>query len=491
MVRFSGSWTDDDIATSHDKKVSQDDVKPSNDAHLSPISDRDSEAVLDVTGIGIGPANLSLAALLDLYPEIRSRFYDGRARFSWHSDLLLPAAELQVSFIKDLVSLVAPNSRLSFLCFLHEQGRLHAFLNARFDAVLRLEFNQYLQWACRSLQTLSFGNAVIAVDHLRYNNFFSVESDRERIKSRSIVLGTGLVPRVPNVAIPHLGEKVFHGSEFLAHKQQLAGKRIAIVGGGQTGAEVFLNVISREGMSSPEKVYWISRRPNFLPMDDSPFTNELYTPAYSDHFFSLARDARLQLLETQKLTSDGISSATLTRIYQRLYQLRFLMDDSTVSWSLRPCRELVSMSKSTGGWQLGCVETTTASDEQIDADFVIFCTGYEYRMPDCLSPLRRRISWGADGYSIRRDFSIEWDGPDHLRIYVLNAARTARGVADPNLSLLSWRAAKIANSIAGREIYRTQAWPSLIDWNPQMVAESAGSRADTKLESMWSESAAE
>ncbi|KAH2775872.1 hypothetical protein KXW38_000985, partial [Aspergillus fumigatus] len=163
--------------------------------------------VLDVTGIGIGPANLSLAALLDLYPEIRSRFYDRRARFSWHSDLLLPAAELQVSFIKDLVSLVAPNSRLSFLCFLHEQGRLHAFLNARFDAVLRLEFNQYLQWACRSLQTLSFGNAVIAVDHLRYNNFFSVESDRERIKSRSIVLGTGLVPRVPNVAIPHLGEK--------------------------------------------------------------------------------------------------------------------------------------------------------------------------------------------------------------------------------------------------------------------------------------------
>lgn len=48
---------------------------------------------------------------------------------------------------------------------------------------------------------------------------------------------------------------------------------------------------------------------------------------------------------------------------------------------------------------------------------------------------------------------------------------SARGVADPNLSLLSWRSAKIINSLVGREVYALRHPQSFIDWSmPQADA---------------------
>lgn len=45
---------------------------------------------LDLAGIGIGPFNLSLAALLDPQTEVSARFFDRRAGFAWHPGMMLP-----------------------------------------------------------------------------------------------------------------------------------------------------------------------------------------------------------------------------------------------------------------------------------------------------------------------------------------------------------------------------------------------------------------
>jgi lysine N6-hydroxylase len=63
------------------------------------------------------------------------------------------------------------------------------------------------------------------------------------------------------------------------------------------------------------------------------------------------------------------------------------------------------------------------------------------------------MSWDRDGFPVRPDFSIEWDGPPNLRIYAQDAARHMRGIADPNLSLMAWRSAIIANSLLDRQVY--------------------------------------
>ena len=79
---------------------------------------------LDAIGVGIGPFNLSLAALL-APTGFRARFFERNAEFQWHPGLLFPESTIQVSYLKDLVTLADPTSRYSFLAFLHAKKRFY------------------------------------------------------------------------------------------------------------------------------------------------------------------------------------------------------------------------------------------------------------------------------------------------------------------------------------------------------------------------------
>jgi L-lysine 6-monooxygenase (NADPH-requiring) len=72
---------------------------------------------------------------------------------------------IQVSMLKDLVSLSEPTSEFTFLSYLHEYGRLCHYLNAQFHAVPRKEFGNYPQWACQKNENITFGNEVPSVDY--------------------------------------------------------------------------------------------------------------------------------------------------------------------------------------------------------------------------------------------------------------------------------------------------------------------------------------
>ena len=61
---------------------------------------------LDLLGIGIGPFNLSLAALADRVPGLRSAFLERQPEFRWHPGLMIDGTFVQVPFLADLVSLV-------------------------------------------------------------------------------------------------------------------------------------------------------------------------------------------------------------------------------------------------------------------------------------------------------------------------------------------------------------------------------------------------
>ena len=117
----------------------------------------------DVIGVGIGPFNLSVAALLDPYRELDVRFFEREKEFQWHPGLLFPEANIQVSYLKDLVTPADPTSRFSFLNFLFVTKRLYRFINANFSRVTRMEFNQYLRWTCSQLPTLEFNRKVESV----------------------------------------------------------------------------------------------------------------------------------------------------------------------------------------------------------------------------------------------------------------------------------------------------------------------------------------
>ena len=233
-------------------------------------------------GIGVGPANLSLASLLYRHSEITNLFLDKKESFGWHDGQQIPESTIQVSMLKDLVSLSDPASSYSFLSYLHELGRIYHYVNAQFDAVPRQEFRNYMEWASRKNENVVFGQEVLSVD---YDNVFRVRTSRSTVTADNIVRGRRRPqPTVPPQARPFLGDRQFHVSEFLTKAGDLGGMRVGVVGGGQSGAEAFLDLISRNDGALPRRVIWISRRPNYFPLDDSPFTNDFYMPSYSDYF---------------------------------------------------------------------------------------------------------------------------------------------------------------------------------------------------------------
>jgi lysine N6-hydroxylase len=426
------------------------------------------DKLCDVVGVGIGPFNLSVAALLDPFRDLDVRFFEREKEFQWHPGLLFPEANIQVSYLKDLVTPASPTSRYSFLNFLFVTKRLYRFINANFSRVTRMEFNQYLRWVCSQLPTLEFNRKVEAVSF--DGQSLVVDLGDELVTTKNVVLGSGLIPKIPECARPYLGKTVVPATRYLKLNLQTAGRRVAVVGGGQTGAEVINHLLSHD---PPRELIWISRRANFLPLDESPFTNELFTPNYSDYFYRLPPEERAALLAEQKLSSDGIAGNLLELIYRRLYELEFLNGHGR-AYSLHINHELENMHQQGQGWSLSLRDRVSDHRETVNADLIILCTGSEYRMSPYLEPLSDRLNWEHGGYRTNDDFSIDWDGPKSLKIYAQNAARHCRGVADPNLSLMAWRSATIVNSVVGECVYNIDDNNSVFEWQPLAMASELG-----------------
>lgn len=412
---------------------------------------------LDVVGIGVGPANLSLAALLHPLAEVEARFFEAREDFAWHPGLLMSESTLQSPYLKDLVSLVDPCNPFSFFNFLVKNRRVYRFLVANFPAVSRREYAAYYRWAAEALPAVRFASPVREV---RFEGgAFSIEAGGETVRSRHIVLGSGARPFVPPRLAEALGSAAFHAAQFLEREPDLAGKTVAVVGGGQTGAEIVHRLLCKNAAA---RVLWVSRRANFLPLDESPFANEYFTPPYADYFYSLPPAARRALLDEQRFASDGISESLLERIYQRLYELDFI-ENGERRYELLPGRELVGAWPDAAGLRLELLSDHAREERR--ADVAIFCTGYKSGIPEYLSSCAPLIAHDESGAPVvRRDFSLAWAEEATNRIYVHGMARSVRGVAEPNLGLMSWRSAHIVNALCERDVYDTSTVPSPVTW---------------------------
>jgi lysine N6-hydroxylase len=419
----------------------------------------DGNEILDFVGVGIGPANLSLAALSAPVPEMRCHFFDQAPEMRWHPGLLFQESVIQTSFLKDLVTPVDPTSKYSFLAFLVAQKRFYSFLTASFSQVTRAEFAQYLAWVSRALPNVTFGTPVHEVDFR--DDLWVIRTPGGDVRARDIVLGTGQSPYVPEVAEPHLGEDVLHSNRVSIQKPRIAGRRVAVIGGGQAGAEL-VNHLLLDDDALPASLLWVTRRDNFSPLDDSAFANELFTPEYSEHFYHLSRAVKPELVEKQKLASDGVSINLLQEIYRRIYVIDFVQRRRPRVTHLLPKHVLTSLRKTPSGITVGLRSQGQHIEREVDV--VLLATGHRYRVPPFLKPVLDRIHRIDDQLGIRKDYSVDWDGPANRRIFVQNAARHQRGVADPNLSLLAWRSAVIFNQLANRTVYDCAPSESVIEW---------------------------
>ncbi|MGG6894979.1 lysine N(6)-hydroxylase/L-ornithine N(5)-oxygenase family protein [Rhizobium sp. BR 315] len=420
--------------------------------------------VLDLAGAGIGPFNLSLAAQLDSIPELSVRFFERNPSFAWHPGMMLPGAEMQTSILKDLVTATNPTSPWSFLAYLVAHKRFYQFLNAEFEAVPRKEFADYLAWVARGLTSLCFGTSMHEV-HAN-DGVFSIATDDGAITARNLSVGVGKMPARPAWAEQLPKSMSFHSSEAAARLGEIKVPRVAVIGGGQSGAEIVDALLD---LNSVTAVHWISRRPNFEPLDATPFTNELFTPGYMERFHRLPEELRLVHTGRQVLASDGISASTLKKLYRRLYERKLeSAGEPDHGISLRPFRDVIAAERDGPEIALTMRNGFDNSIETLAVDMIVLSTGYRFVLPEFLHSLENRVELNSIGEPVlENDFSLAWDGPRENRIFVLNAGRHSHGIAEPQLSLAAWRSAVIANALLGRDHFSLGQLDPIVQWETQ------------------------
>ncbi|HET6501311.1 MAG TPA: hypothetical protein VFG87_11175, partial [Amycolatopsis sp.] len=136
----------------------------------------------------------------------------------------------------------------------------------------------------------------------------------------------------------------------------------------------------------------------------------------------------------------------------------------------RPCRillghQLTAIDEAAAGVSTTWRATHGGARVRETVDAVVCATGYRHALPELLHGVAERLVLDQGRPVVRPDFSLGWTGPERNRIYAQNAARHEFGVADPNLSLLAWRSAEIANSVLGYERFDTSAVSSALEWD--------------------------
>ena len=423
---------------------------------------------LDLLGIGIGPFNLSLAALADRLPALRTAFYDQRPAFHWHPGLLIDGTTLQVPFLADLVTLADPASPWTFLNYLKSRDRLYPFYVAERFHIQRAEYDAYCRWVAESLPTTRFGHQVdtvrwnpgrgqFEVDHTQLDTNGEAEA-LGRTHARNLVIGIGTTPYIPEPLRP-LAEAptvpVVHSADYLRQRERLlTTPHVTVVGSGQSGAEVFLDLL-RTRPAGAEGLTWIARTPAFAPMEYSKLGLEQFTPDYTRYFHDLAEPVRDRLVPQQWQLHKGIDHDTINAIHEELY--RRTLDGGWPDVTLTP-----GVSVRTAG-RLGtnAIELHLEHEQQgvrtrLTTNAAVLATGYRERPLDqLLAPLEpyiRRDSAGRPriGLDHRLDLDPSIQGAG---IYVQNAERHTHGVGAPDLGLAAWRSAVILNAVTGAQPY--------------------------------------
>lgn len=413
----------------------------------------------DLIGVGFGPSNLALAiALEERGARLATRFLEARPGFAWHPDMMLEGSDMQVSFLKDLVTLRDPRSPFSFLCYLQARGRLERFINRKTFFPSRHEFNDYLAWVAGELGDVCDYDqrvreiAPVARADGRVTALVVTAEDAEgrprRRITRDLVLAVGGQPHRPAVFDPvaqHPG--LVHSSAYLGRvRAWLAARarpaRIAVIGGGQSAAEIFADLAAHP--AAPE-VELVLRGRALRPSDDTPFVNEIFAAAETDRMFARSPDARAGVLRDYAATNYAVVDGDLiAQIYTQLYEQEVV---GGTRLALRRGQAVTGVEPVGEGLRLALADAETGAVSLRDYDLVILATGFRRSLSDTV--LQGLAPWLA-GQAPGRDYRLPTVEGFAPRLFVQGYSEPTHGLSDTLLSVLALRADEIAGALTGR-----------------------------------------
>lgn len=422
-----------------------------------------SDKLYDVVGIGIGPFNLGMAALVEDTQELDAVFFDKTPHLEWHPGMLIEGTVLTIPFLADLVTFADPTSRFSFVNYLHEKNRLYQFYILSKSLTPRQEYNDYLQWVAAQLDNLHFGHEVADVinhKHAAEPHYEVVVRDNAAKRdtsyfAKNITMGTGSEPFILNTMTGHPPEDVLHTSRYMYEKAQLVqSPHISIVGSGQSAIEVLLDLL-KEQENKEFQLTLFSRSSGLFELEKGEFGLEFFSPDFVDYFHVLNFNERNDTLETLGALRNGINPETLKNLYETLYHKTIGQKQHPVT--IQPNTEVRGLRKKKDKYVLDCNQWQVENTFEYETDKVILATGYKPHIPEWFyDRFADEIVWEDDKhYKVTRDYQLIFneDQERKHRFFTLTNLEHSHGTSATNLALSVQRNTHIINTIAGREIY--------------------------------------
>jgi L-ornithine N5-oxygenase len=410
---------------------------------------------LDLVGVGFGPSNLGLAIALAERsgPALSVRFLERQERFGWHRGMLLEDATMQVSYLKDLVTLRNPASGYGFLSYLHERGRLVDFINYGSPFPTRIEFHDYLEWAAAGFaDRVDYGTEVQRIvpvpDEPGLLDVHATHATRgaTTVRTRNVVLATGLVPQLPEGV--RRGARIWHSSELLTRIDSVRDpRRVIVVGAGQSAAEALEHLHRTFPAAEVRAVF---SRFGYSPADDTPFANRVFDPSAVDAFHRAPPEVKDLILDYHGNTNYSVVDPELIEsLYRRHYHERVSGRERLRFHNVSRIADAIEVD---GRVELAVESLVDGGREVLTADLVVYATGYRSSDPArMLGPLADSCLRDEQGrLRVQRDYRIATRPEVAAGLYLQGATEHTHGLSSTLLSTIATRAGEIADSVAAR-----------------------------------------
>jgi L-ornithine N5-oxygenase len=411
--------------------------------------------IYDVLGIGFGPSNIALAIALEEKRQggahnIEMMFIERQKSFTWHSNMLLDHAHMQISFLKDLATLRNPTSRFTFVNYLHEKQRLQDFINLKTFFPSRHEFCDYFAWAAAQFQDRCvYGEDVLDVLPEKRSGEIALLRVRSRDRSgevherlaRNLVVSVGGSVHVPECFRPFTGDaRIFHSHNYLRSINANAEARtIAIIGAGQSAAEIFMDLHGRP--NAPE-IDLVVRARAIRPSDDSPFVNEIFNADFVDHMFSRPPAERLDMLREFRHTNYACPDLELIQqIFGVLYEQKV---KEQTRHRLLSRHEVRSVRAADDGVHLTLFDRNNERASTVRYDAVVLATGYEREHH---KTVLTSVAPYLGDFEIDRHYRIKTSPHFRPAVFVQGASEPTHGLSDTLLSVTAVRTGEIGDAL--------------------------------------------
>lgn len=434
-------------------------------------------AVIDLLGIGFGPANIALAIAAVEHnesgaaPPLTVLFLEQRPEFGWHPGMLLDGATMQITFLKDLVTLRNPVSRFGFLSYLHSKNRLIDFVNHKCLYPSRIEFNDYLHWCAAEVGGLvRYGQRVVSARPVTESGLvthYAVTAEDIRTGeytvalARNLVVGPGLRPRLPDSVRP--SSHVWHSHHLLERLKitdTTSPCRFVVLGAGQSAAEV-TDYLHRHYENA--EIFAVLSRFGYSQADDSPYANRIFDPKSVDTFYAAPDEVKSALMRYHANTNYSVVDLDLIEnLYQRDY-LEQVQGERRLH--VVNVAELASARELDDGVEVTIRHLDTGECTTVEADALICATGYDATDPRSLlgdvAPLLRSDALGR--LQVGRDYrSVA--GPEVLGgVYLCGGTEHSHGITSSLLSMAAVRAGDILRSV----VEHAQSQPDKVPYPPR------------------------